>query len=76
MAALCLEVPVVYSLLAILCPPAAVLAIAKPSRAAVNMLLTLLLYLPGLFHALSVVDKHKTQRRNETIMRLAARYYA
>ena len=62
--------------LAVLCPPAAVLVLGKPSQGAINLGLTLLLYIPGLLHALSVVRRYKIQRRNETLMRLASLYYA
>jgi uncharacterized membrane protein YqaE (UPF0057 family) len=62
------------SLLAILCPPAAVLLLGKPSQGALNVVLTLLLYVPGMIHALSVVSHYKTERRNETLMRLVALY--
>jgi uncharacterized membrane protein YqaE (UPF0057 family) len=64
-----------HLLLAVLCPPAAVLLLGKPSQTVVNLGLTLLLYFPGLWHALSVVDRHKTRRRNETLVRLVTRYY-
>ena len=40
-------------LLAIVCPPAAALAAGGPRRAAANAGLTLLLYVPGLIHALA-----------------------
>jgi uncharacterized membrane protein YqaE (UPF0057 family) len=62
------------SLLAILCPPAAVLLLGKPSQTALNVALTLLLYVPGMLHALSVVSQYRTERRNETLMRLVALY--
>ena len=39
-------------LLAVLCPPLAVLTVGRPTQAAVNVGLTTLLYLPGLVHAL------------------------
>jgi uncharacterized membrane protein YqaE (UPF0057 family) len=61
-------------LLAILCPPAAVLLLGKPSQSAINLFLTLLLYFPGMLHALSVVNQYKTERRNETLMRVVSRY--
>jgi uncharacterized membrane protein YqaE (UPF0057 family) len=65
-----------YLLLAIICPPAAVLILGRPSQSALNLQLTLLLYFPGVWHALSVVDQHKIDRRNETLTRLVMRYYA
>ncbi len=60
------------TLLAFLCPPAAVLTIGKPSQGALNLGLTLLLYFPGLLHALAVIDQHKTELRNETLTRLVS----
>jgi uncharacterized membrane protein YqaE (UPF0057 family) len=61
-------------LLAVLCPPAVVLFLGKPRQGAVNLLLTLLLYVPGVLHAFSVVSQHQTDRRNETLMRLVSMY--
>jgi uncharacterized membrane protein YqaE (UPF0057 family) len=62
------------SLLAVVCPPLAVLLTGGRRRAAANVGLTLLLYAPGLIHALTVVDRYHTDQRNETLMRLAAQY--
>jgi uncharacterized membrane protein YqaE (UPF0057 family) len=62
------------TLLAILCPPAAVLLLGKPAQGAINCFLTLLLYFPGVLHALSVVSQYETERRNETLMRLVSWY--
>ena len=56
-------------LLAIICPPLAVLATGTPSRAAANLGLTLLFYFPGLFHALNAVDRHTTVRQYDAVMR-------
>lgn len=63
------------SLLATLCPPAAVLASGKSSQAAVNLALTLFFFVPGMLHALSVVHDYKVHRRNELLMDLADKYY-
>ena len=60
-------------LLAIICPPLAVLATGNPSRAAVNLGLTMLFYFPGLFHALNVVDRHNTVRQYDSVMRAMER---
>lgn len=59
-------------ILAIVCPPFAVLRAGRPTEVAANVGLSLLFYLPGLFHALLVVDRHETERRNETLMRVMA----
>ncbi len=64
------------ALLAVICPPLAVLAAGRPSQAAVNLGLTLLLYVPGLVHALAVVDRHQTERRNEALLRVLAEHPA
>ncbi len=63
-------------LVAVLCPPAAVMFLGKPSQGAVNLGLTLMLYFPGLLHALSIVSQYKIQQRNETLMRLVSLYDA
>jgi uncharacterized membrane protein YqaE (UPF0057 family) len=62
------------SLLAVVCPPLAVFLTAGRRRAVANLGLTLLLYAPGLVHALTVVDRYHTDQRNATLMRLAAQY--
>lgn len=63
------------SLLAALCPPAAVLASGRSSQAAVNLGLTLCFFIPGVLHAWSVVGSYKVQRRNDAITRIVAKYY-
>ena len=60
-------------LLAVLCPPVAVMLAGKPSQVAVNLGLTLLFYFPGLLHALNLVNRHNIQQRNETLVRLVSR---
>lgn len=42
-------------LIAIICPPFAALIAGKRKQALVNLLLTVLFYIPGLIHALSVI---------------------
>jgi uncharacterized membrane protein YqaE (UPF0057 family) len=63
----------VLTLLAVACPPLAVLLAGRPSQAAANVGLTALLYIPGLRHALAVVEKHETDRRNAALLRVIAR---
>ena len=59
------------ALLAVICPPLAVLIAEKSSlRAATNLGLTLLLYVPGLVHALSIVERYSVGRRYESVMRV------
>lgn len=62
--------------LAVVCPPLAVLIAGRPYQAALNLAFTLFFYLPGFVHAWAVVSRHETDRRNETVMRLAALQYA
>ncbi|MCW5880908.1 MAG: YqaE/Pmp3 family membrane protein [Anaerolineae bacterium] len=52
-------------LLAILIPPLAVLLCGKPLQALFNLFLTLLLWIPGMLHALFVVHGHYADKRNE-----------
>jgi uncharacterized membrane protein YqaE (UPF0057 family) len=61
------------SLLAVVCPPLAVLATGKPSRFAANLGLTMLGFVPGVVHALSEVDRHTVGRRYESVMRALER---
>jgi len=62
------------SLVAIICPPLAVfLAEKSGSRTATNLGLTLLLYFPGLIHALGTVERRSVGRRYESVMRVLER---
>lgn len=54
-------------LLAILLPPVAVLLCGKPVQALLNFLLTLL-WIPGVIHALFVVNSHLADKRNERLI--------
>jgi len=64
------------NILAVLCPPVAVALVGRPSQAVANLALTALLVLPGIIHAFAVLHENRVQRRNETLMSIAARYYA
>lgn len=57
------------SLLAVVCPPLAVLSAGSLADAARNAGLTLLLFVPGVVHALGVVDRFDTARRYDSVMR-------
>ncbi len=57
------------SLLALVCPPIAVLATGSRSELAANTALTLLFFLPGVVHALGVVDRFTTARQYASVMR-------
>lgn len=56
-------------LIAILCPPLAVLFCGKPFQSLLSVLLTLAFYLPGLLHALLVVSEHKANQRTDRLLR-------
>lgn len=55
-------------LIAVLCPPLAVLLCGKPVQAVVNLFLCLLLFLPGMIHAIAVVAEHKSSERNAALV--------
>jgi len=55
-------------LLAVLVPPLAVLICGKPVQALLNLLLCLLLYIPGIIHAVMVVNEHKADKRAERLL--------
>jgi uncharacterized membrane protein YqaE (UPF0057 family) len=57
------------SLLALVCPPVAVLTSGSRSEVAANAVLTLLFFLPGVVHALGVVDRFTTNRQYASVMR-------
>lgn len=50
-------------LLAIILPPLAVLFTGRPVQALLNVLLTLLFWIPGVLHAILVVNEHKANQR-------------
>ncbi len=56
-------------LVAIIFPPLAVLLVGKPVQALLNLFLTLLFYLPGLIHAILVINSHKADRRNDALIK-------
>ena len=49
--------------LAILVPPLAVLLCGRPGTALLNFVLTLFLWVPGVIHAILVVNEHKANER-------------
>lgn len=55
--------------LAILLPPVAVLLCGKPVQFVLNIILTLLGFVPGIVHALLVVNDFHEDRRAEMIVR-------
>ena len=56
-------------LLAILLPPVAVLFCGKPVQFLLNLILTLLFWIPGMIHAILVVNGFYADRRTERIIR-------
>lgn len=57
------------TVLAVVCPPLAVAASGTRAEVVTCLGLTALLYLPGVLHALRVVDRHVTRRRYEQLFR-------
>lgn len=55
-------------LIAILLPPIAVLLCGKPMQALLNLLLTLFLWIPGMIHAILVVNSTQADRRNQQVI--------
>lgn len=53
--------------LAIILPPLAVLLCGKPFQALLNITLTICFWLPGVIHALFVVNSHKADKRTERL---------
>ena len=56
-------------LLAILIPPVAVLLCGKPIQFVLNIFLTLLLWIPGVIHAILVVNSHLADKRSRHMER-------
>lgn len=59
----------------ILCllPPLAVLSCGKPVTALLNLVLTLMLYFPGLIHAILVVNSYYADKRTNKIIKATRR---
>lgn len=55
-------------LLAIVLPPVAVLSCGKPVQALLNLALTLCFYVPGMIHAVLVVNQHYEERNAHRII--------
>jgi len=54
--------------LAIILPPVAVLLCGKPIQFVFNILLTLLFWIPGVIHAILVVNSHLADKRTDRIV--------
>lgn len=55
-------------LLAILLPPVAVLMCGKPVQSILNFFLTLCLWIPGVIHAILVVNARNADRRQQELI--------
>ena len=55
-------------LLAIVLPPIAVLLCGQPIQAVLNLILTLCFWIPGVVHALFVVNSHLADERAEKMI--------
>ena len=55
-------------LLAIILPPIAVLICGRPIQALLNLVLTILLWIPGMIHALFVVNGYYADRRTDKVI--------
>lgn len=55
-------------LIAILLPPLAVFLCGKPLLSLLNIVLTLLFWVPGIIHALFVVHNHLAEKRTQDIL--------
>jgi len=56
-------------LLAIILPPLAVLLCGKPFQFLFNIILTLLFWIPGMIHAILVVNSYLADKRTEKLER-------
>jgi len=59
--------------LAIILPPVAVLLCGKPVQFVLNILLTLLFWIPGVIHAILVVNSHLADKRADKIAKAVSR---
>ncbi|MGD9033833.1 MAG: YqaE/Pmp3 family membrane protein [Desulfobacteraceae bacterium] len=55
-------------LLAVILPPVAVLICGKPIQAILNLVLTLLFWIPGLIHAIFVVNGYYADQRTDRVI--------
>ena len=54
---------------AVVLPPVAVLLCGKPLQALLNLLLPLCLWVPGILHALFVVNSHLADKRTDKLIK-------
>jgi uncharacterized membrane protein YqaE (UPF0057 family) len=55
--------------LAIILPPLAVLLCGKPIQFLLNIILTLMFWIPGVIHAILVVNSHLADKRTDRIIK-------
>ena len=55
-------------LLAVILPPVAVLICGKPIQALINLVSTLLFWIPGLIHAIFVVNGYYADQRTDRVI--------
>lgn len=55
-------------LLAIILPPIAVLVCGKPIQAVLNLVLTLIFWIPGMIHALFIAHGYYADKRTDRIV--------
>lgn len=61
-------------ILAIFLPPVAVLLTGKPGQALLNLILTALMWIPGVIHAFLVINNQQNARQHRSIRRRSARH--
>ena len=59
--------------LAIILPPVAVLVCGKPVQFVLNIFLTLLFWIPGVIHAILVVNSHLADKRSDKIVKAVSK---
>jgi uncharacterized membrane protein YqaE (UPF0057 family) len=59
--------------LAIILPPVAVLLCGKPVQFVLNIFLTLLFWIPGVIHAILVVNSHLADKRADKIVKAVSK---
>lgn len=61
--------------LCFLCPPIAILTTGKLGSMLLNIILTIFLWVPGIIHAILVVNKYYEDKRHRQLMAMARRGY-
>ncbi|GAB6987997.1 YqaE/Pmp3 family membrane protein [Paenibacillus pini] len=50
-------------------PPLAILSCGKPGQFIISIILTFCFYIPGVIHAMLVVNSYKADKRNDKLIR-------